>query len=83
MSLVCRPKKDKKKLLVIDAFGLPGHSNQQCNLQNEVYVHLHVTVIVDVEKEIIISMIENMYFVAIHDLSLKCIIQYVTLNSYK
>lgn len=28
-------------------------------------------------------MIENMYFVAIHDLSLKCIIQYVTLNRYK
>lgn len=41
MSLIGHPKKDKKQLSIIDAFGLPQYSNQPCNLQNEVDVPLH------------------------------------------
>ena len=43
----------------------------------------HVELTVDVEKEIIISVIENMYFVAIHDLYLEMDKSICDLNRYK
>lgn len=35
------PKKDKMQLSIVESFGLTQHSNQPCNIQNEVDAHLH------------------------------------------
>jgi hypothetical protein len=39
MSPISRPKKDKKKLSLVDVFGIPQLSNQPCDSENEVYDH--------------------------------------------
>lgn len=34
-------KKDKGQLSIVESFGLAQHSNEPCNIQNEVDAHLH------------------------------------------
>ena len=41
MSPVGRPKKDKKQLSIVDAFGISQRCNQPCNFPNEVDTHPH------------------------------------------
>ena len=40
MSLICCHTMDKKQLWIVVSFGLLQHSNQPCNLQNEVGPYL-------------------------------------------
>ena len=41
MSSIGRSKKDKKKLSIVDAFGMSQRCNQPCNFPNEVDTHPH------------------------------------------
>ena len=41
MSPIGRPKKDKKQLSIVDAFGITQRCNQPCNFRNEVDTHQH------------------------------------------
>ena len=41
LSRIDHPKKDKRQLSIVESFHLAKHSNQPCNIQNEVDAHLH------------------------------------------
>ena len=41
MSPIGRPKKDKKQLSIVDAFGMSQCSDQLCNFPSEVDTHSH------------------------------------------
>ncbi|KAH9295072.1 hypothetical protein KI387_038660 [Taxus chinensis] len=53
------------------------------NKQSSIPITKHIELMVDAEKERIISVMENMYFVAIHDLSLELYKSICDLNRYK